>query len=114
MAPVNAPFLCPKSSLSSSVSGMAPQLMATKGWLARELARWMARATSSLPVPLSPWMSTLASLAATRWALARTSSMREERVTISSRQDCPPPARPRLPPCRASAREICARSSSAS
>ena len=26
---------------------------------------WMARATSSLPVPLSPWMSTVAELSAT-------------------------------------------------
>ena len=92
MAPVNEPFVWPKSSLSSSVSGMAPQLMATKGWFARGLARWMARASSSLPVPLSPWIRTLASLAATRCALASRSSMSEERVTMSSRQAWPAPA----------------------
>ena len=49
MAPVNEPLVWPKSSLSSSVSGIAPQLIATNGWLARGLARWIARASSSLP-----------------------------------------------------------------
>ena len=34
-ASVNAPFACPKSSLSSSVSGTAAQLIATKGPVAR-------------------------------------------------------------------------------
>jgi len=37
-APVKAPFRWPKSSLSSSVSGMAPQLTATKGAAARRLS----------------------------------------------------------------------------
>ncbi len=32
MAPVNEPLVWPKSSLSRSVSGMAPQLIATNGW----------------------------------------------------------------------------------
>ena len=36
-APVNAPFSWPKSSLSSSVSGMAAQLTAMNGALARSL-----------------------------------------------------------------------------
>jgi len=40
---------------------MAPQLTATKGLAARGLARWMAWASSSLPAPLSPSSSTLAS-----------------------------------------------------
>ena len=53
-APVKAPFTWPKSSLSSSSSGMAPQLTATNGRSARRLLQWIARATSSLPVPLSP------------------------------------------------------------
>lgn len=49
----NDPFSWPKSSLSKRLSGMAAQLMATKGacW---GLLSWMARVTSSLPVPLSP------------------------------------------------------------
>ena len=59
IAPVNAPFSWPNSSLSSSVSASAAQLMATNGPPARRLLRWMARAISSLPVPLSPRIRTL-------------------------------------------------------
>ncbi len=44
---------------------MAPQLIATNGALARGDSWWSARATSSLPVPLSPAISTVASLSAT-------------------------------------------------
>src|SRR5207244_9789709 len=55
-APVKAPFMYPKSSDSRRVSGKAPQLMVIKGAVARALFSWMARATSSLPVPLSPVM----------------------------------------------------------
>ncbi len=51
LASVNAPLRWPNSSLSSRFSGMAPQLMATNGLLARIERRWMARATSSLPTP---------------------------------------------------------------
>ena len=59
VAPVNAPFAWPNSSLSSSVSGSAAQLTATNGPAARAArAAWIARATSSLPVPLSPRIST--------------------------------------------------------
>ena len=60
-ASVNAPFMWPNSSDSSNASGMAPQFTATKGLWARGLARWMACASSSLPEPLSPCSSTLAS-----------------------------------------------------
>ncbi len=42
---------------------MAAQLTATKGPSERRLARCMARARSSFPVPLAPWMRTLASFA---------------------------------------------------
>ncbi|CSB47552.1 Uncharacterised protein [Vibrio cholerae] len=56
-APVNAPEVCPNSSLSSSSGAIAPQLIGTKGpW--RPLASWMPRATNSLPVPDSPSIST--------------------------------------------------------
>jgi hypothetical protein len=65
MAPVNAPFSWPKSSLSSRDSLSAAQLRRTSGALALGLARWIISATSSLPVPVSPWMSTLARLGAT-------------------------------------------------
>jgi len=37
----------------------SPQLIGTNGCPRRGLAAWIARATSSLPVPLSPVMSTL-------------------------------------------------------
>ena len=54
----------PNSSLSSSVSGSAAQLTATNGASARAEARWMPRATSSLPVPVSPSISTVIGVAA--------------------------------------------------
>jgi len=54
MAPVNAPFSCPNSSLSSSPVGMAAQLSVTKGACAAALRWCSARASSSLPVPVSP------------------------------------------------------------
>ncbi len=61
-APVKEPFTWPNSSDSSRVSVSAPQLRATKGWARRGLFAWRARATSSLPVPLSPCTSTVAVL----------------------------------------------------
>jgi hypothetical protein len=60
-APVNAPFSWPNSSLSSSSAGMAPQLIGTNGRAWRGEQSWMARATTSLPVPDSPSISTLLS-----------------------------------------------------
>ena len=75
-APVNAPFSWPKSSLSRSASGSAAQLSATNGLPVRGLDSWSARATSSLPVPLSPRTSTVARLRATRSTRSSTSRMR--------------------------------------
>ncbi|HBP23137.1 MAG TPA: hypothetical protein DEA08_35865 [Planctomycetes bacterium] len=72
VAPVKAPATCPKSSLSSSVSLRAPQLMATKPRSLRPLAKWIARATRSLPVPVSPSISTGASVPPTRAISSRT------------------------------------------
>ena len=57
-APVNAPRACPNSSLSSSSSGSAAQLTATNERSARGPLVWMARPTSSFPVPVSPVIST--------------------------------------------------------
>ena len=54
IAPVNAPFSWPKSSLSTSPAGSAAQLILISGLSRRWLAEWMARAISSLPVPVSP------------------------------------------------------------
>jgi hypothetical protein len=70
-----APFSWPNSSLSSKPSGRAAQLTAMKGLSLRSLCWWMYRAKSSFPVPLSPWMRTLALLAAMRRARCVRSSM---------------------------------------
>src|SRR5438094_2713623 len=59
LAPVNAPFSCPKSSSSIRDSGKAQAEKATNGLSARWLRLWIALATTPLPVPLSPVMSTL-------------------------------------------------------
>ena len=65
-APVNAPFSWPNSSLSSSVSGERGAVDARRtARRARGWRSWSARATSSLPVPLSPRMSTVAWVGAT-------------------------------------------------
>jgi hypothetical protein len=58
-APVNAPFSCPKSSFSMTSFGIAAQLMVRYGSSCRGLWLWMSRATTSLPVPLSPVMRTV-------------------------------------------------------
>ena len=65
-APVKAPRAWPNSSDSSSDSVSAVQLTGTNGAPARGECVWMARATSSLPVPDSPSTSTVAVDAATR------------------------------------------------
>ena len=57
-APVNAPFSWPNSSDSISSSGIAAQLTSTNGPACRAEKTWIARATSSLPLPFSPWIST--------------------------------------------------------
>jgi hypothetical protein len=59
VAPVKDPFSWPNSSDSSSVSGSAAQLTAMKGLPRRGERSCSALATSSLPVPLSPWISTV-------------------------------------------------------
>ena len=51
---VKAPRSWPKSSLSSRGSASVAQFTATKGPSRRGPRAWMARAISSLPVPLSP------------------------------------------------------------
>jgi hypothetical protein len=55
---VKAPREWPKSSASASDSGTAAALKATMRSLARVLRAWMVSAISSLPVPVSPWIST--------------------------------------------------------
>ena len=54
---------------------MAAQLTATMGWRLRCDWAWMVWATSSLPVPWPPRMSTQASVGATRSICARSCCM---------------------------------------
>ncbi len=72
LAPVNAPRSWPKNSDSRRFSGMAPQLIGINGPFLRKLASWMARATSSLPVPLSPVIKIGTSETATFRIVAKT------------------------------------------
>ncbi len=52
---------------------MAEQLSGKNGFWCRLLLKWMARAKSSFPVPVSPVMRTVASVPAT-WLARRTAS----------------------------------------
>ena len=85
---MNAPFSWPKSSLSSSVRGIAAQLIVTNGSARSRLLTVDARATSSLPVPVSPRMSTVASVGETMVSIllpARPSRIARLSPTISSK-----------------------------
>ena len=70
-APVNAPRAWPKSSASSSSSVSAAQFTVDSRRCRRGPAACSARATSSLPEPLSPSTSTWNGAAATRSTRAR-------------------------------------------
>ena len=59
-APVKAPRSWPNNSLSNRSFGIAAVLMAMNGLAARGLCRCSANATSSLPVPDSPVIKTVA------------------------------------------------------
>ncbi len=76
-APVKAPRSWPNSSLSSRSFGIAAVLMATNGpllpWSPRGLCLCNARATSSLPEPLSPVINTVTWLCESR-PMARNTS----------------------------------------
>jgi hypothetical protein len=74
-APVKAPRVWPKSSASSNASGMAAQLMATNGLRLRVESRCSASATSSLPEPVGPSISTGVMRGATSRMRRLTSSM---------------------------------------
>ena len=67
---------------------MAPQLMVTKGPLARGDRLCSSRAISSLPVPVSPVISTEMSVPATFCTLRNTSCMRGEEPRISPKRIC--------------------------
>ena len=75
IAPVNAPFSWPKSSLSRSVSERAATLTGIKDLWRRRDSACIPRATSSLPVPDSPVTSTVASTGAIWTTRSSTSSI---------------------------------------
>ncbi len=81
-APVKAPFSCPNSSLSNRLSVSPEHSTGTKAPSRRALPSWMARATSSLPVPDSPSNSAAVSLGATRWISASIALKADERPTM--------------------------------
>ncbi len=68
---MKAPFSWPNNSEAISSRGIAEQFTLTNAREARFDRRWMARATSSLPVPVSPVMRTVESLGATLAALSK-------------------------------------------
>src|SRR5262249_5441617 len=70
-APVKEPFMWPKSRLSRSVSGSAPQLTGRKSLSRRSESAWIARAINSFPLPLSPVIRTVACVGATFRAISR-------------------------------------------
>jgi len=64
MAPVKEPFSCPNNSDSIKLSGTAPQSNTMIGPDARVDRSWMVCATTSLPVPVSPSMTTVVAVGA--------------------------------------------------
>jgi len=72
IAPVNAPRTWPKTHSQTAPLGIEAQFTRTSGRPLRALKSWIARATSSLPLPDSPRIMTLASVGATVAIWART------------------------------------------
>ncbi|PYR94575.1 MAG: hypothetical protein DMF84_05325 [Acidobacteria bacterium] len=79
---MNAPRTWPNSSLSNSVSTTAEQLTVTKRRSRRGPVLWRARATSSLPVPVSPLMSAVRTCGARRRIMPKSSCMTGPRPII--------------------------------
>jgi hypothetical protein len=61
---------------------MAAQFTATKGRSRRAPEKWMERASSSLPTPVSPWMSTVVSRSIKGCTSSKTSRIRGLRATM--------------------------------
>ena len=59
------PLRAPNSSDSNSSAGIAAQLTATKGRSRRQPEKWIDRASSSFPTPVSPWIRTVVSRSTT-------------------------------------------------
>ena len=88
-APVNAPFSWPKSSDSISDSVIAAQFRLTNAPSRRALLTCSAPATTSLPVPDSPLISTVASDGATWATVSSSRSMAGLRPTMRLRSKRP-------------------------
>ena len=88
-APVKAPTSWPKSSLSSTLSGSAPQFSATK-LPRRPLQRCSRLATTSLPDPVSPRTSTSTAASATCRIVSRSRTI--DSVSPTSDMSSPTPA----------------------
>ncbi len=86
-APVKEPFSCPNNSEAIRSRGMAAQLTLTNAHEERRDLLWIARAISSLPVPVSPVTNTLASVGATLETRDSTLCSAAEVPTISSHRD---------------------------
>ena len=82
-APVNAPFSWPNSSLSISVPATAPQSTTMNGAPLRGDSWCSVRAIMSLPVPVSPSISTVASVGAIRSIRPKISRIAGDLPTIS-------------------------------
>ncbi len=85
-APVNEPRSWPKSSDSMRLSGIAAQFTCTNGPAFTSEPSWIARATSSLPVPLGPTMRTVAGVGA---AFATSASSRRIASLFPTRRVMP-------------------------
>ena len=89
VAPVKAPFSCPNRIDSTRFSGRAPQLTVTKGLPRRSELPWIARASSSLPTPDSPSISTGMLDLAARSARRNVRAMLSTWVPISRKVSSP-------------------------
>ena len=83
-APENAPLTWPNSSLPESSGRRVAQLTARKGPVT-PLRPWIDRATTSLPVPVSPVISTLKSDGATSSTCSSTRRMAGDPATTPGR-----------------------------
>ena len=88
-APVKDPFSCPNSSDSRTPCASAAQFTFTNGLDSRALLMWMARATISLPVPVSPRKRTVAVVCATCSTRASTSRRAGESPTMAPKSNAP-------------------------
>ena len=89
MAPVNAPFSWPKSSLSSKSGGIAPQFIGTNGPRARVESSCTVLATNSFPVPDCPVTITVVSKSETCSISLRTPRIEGELPVRRCRRSCP-------------------------